>query len=450
MELTNLLINKNEYEKLFKVKLNYNFPSLKIDKDGIFTGEINNYDKYDKFKLVNNNYEYNLLNPDIEIERFIIENKIKQIKIDLKQNIVEPLQNHSCFIYPEIIRKNNIIYDTLYLTNYLLKHIYYIIMTMIIYNTNEEMIKQNTFLISLKEVNGFYKIKNIIDDNKFIRLIYLVKKFINEYNLKKKQLKIKTEYYKLKEQNGVMHISITYEDIKFSYENSIINFEKLKGKINIVYIKDNEILTTPSYTIYFIKFFNKYYDNIKTIFPIFNRLENIYRLICLNTILDDFNIETRIDNTIYIDTYVSNILCSSSILLIPTKFIRILNTPIEPITNYIIKMYEISRKIQYIPLKIGTLYHAGIMIKTIKNEYYILEYIPTGNILRQIYPKISSVSIIENNCEWSIDNYFKLKQKNYNPERLKELMDIITFEEPYDLINNNCQDVKQKILDALL
>ena len=45
-----LSIPKPEYEKLFNVKAKYDFPSLKTDDDGIFTGETNEYDIFDKFK----------------------------------------------------------------------------------------------------------------------------------------------------------------------------------------------------------------------------------------------------------------------------------------------------------------------------------------------------------------------------------------------------------------
>ena len=124
-----LKIPKEKYIKLFQLdKLPYNFPSLKTDDDGIFTGETDEYDIFNTFKLVDDSYQYELKNPDIEIEKFIIDNKIKQIRIDLRQNLKGTFSNHQSYVYPVIIASNSAVYDTLYLTDYLLKHIYRILM----------------------------------------------------------------------------------------------------------------------------------------------------------------------------------------------------------------------------------------------------------------------------------------------------------------------------------
>jgi len=79
-------IPKEQYIQLFQLdKLPYDFPSLKTDDEGIFTGEIDEYDLFDTFKLNNGSYQYELKNPDTEIEQFIIGNKIKQMRIDLRR-----------------------------------------------------------------------------------------------------------------------------------------------------------------------------------------------------------------------------------------------------------------------------------------------------------------------------------------------------------------------------
>ena len=123
-----LCIPKDDYIKLFEVKASYDFPTLKTDDDGIFTGDADEYDIFDKFKLVDGNYQYELKNPDIEIERFIIENKIKQMRIDLRNNLTGTFSNHNSYVYPIIITSNSAVYDTLYLTDHLLKYIYRILM----------------------------------------------------------------------------------------------------------------------------------------------------------------------------------------------------------------------------------------------------------------------------------------------------------------------------------
>lgn len=444
-----LCIPKDDYMRLFNVKSLYDFPTLKTDEDGIFTGEIDEYDIFDKFKLIDSSYQYELKNPDIEIERFIIENKIKQMRIDLRQNLKGAFINHKSYVYPIIVASNSAVYDTLYLTDYLLKHIYRILMAIIINGADEELIKQETYMISMREIEGTYKVLNIEFHYGFMRLIDMISNFVRDNNLKEKQTELNAEYMEFKKLNRTMSASISYEDIKYTLEDNILTFKKLKEKINIVCWKDDEYFEIPSYAKYLQQFFREYYDDIKNVFPIYNRLENIYRLCALNVVLDNFTTETEIHESIYVDTYPRSILCSGGIVLAPKNFIRTLPKPPTPITNKIIEICGIKRGLADAPISIGSLHHAGIMIKTSTNEYHIVEYGPSGGVLRKISPNISGLTMNEEGHNWTIDSCDKMRSNEYDPERVKTLMDIITYGQSYDLISNNCQDIKQKILDAL-
>jgi len=317
-------IRKEEYQRLFEVKAVYDFPSLKTDDDGIFTGETDTYDKFDNFKLADGNYQYELENPDIEIERFIIGNKIKQMRIDLRINQKGTFSNHHSYVYPMSIASNSAVYDTLYLTDYLLKHIYRILMAIIINGADEECIKQETYMISMREIEGTYKVSNIEFHYGFMRLIDMISNFVSDNNIKEKQAEITAEYLEFRKlENTQMSASISYEDIRYTLKDDVLTFKKLKEKINITCLKDDEYIEIPSFAKYLQQFFLEYYDDIKTIFPIYDRLENIYRLCALNVVMDNFTPETTIHNSVYIDTYPRSILCSGGVLLAPTNFINI-------------------------------------------------------------------------------------------------------------------------------
>ncbi len=444
-----LRIPKEYYEKLFEVKASYDFPTLKTDYDGIFTGETDEYDIFNRFTIVDGNYQYELENPDVEIERFIMENKIKQMRIDLRQHLKGLFGNHQSFVYPESIYSNSAVYDTLYLTDYLLKHMYRILMAIIINDADEECIKQETYMISLREIDGSYKVSSVEYQYGFLRLIDLISNFVRDYHLKEKQEEMEAEYLDFKKLNRTMSASISYEDIKYTLEDNLLTFKRLKEKINIVCCKDDEYFEIPSYATYLKQFFSEYYDDIKIAFPIYNRLENIYRLCALNVVLDNFTPETEIHESIYVDTYPRSILCSGGVLLAPKNFIRTLPKPQQPITNKVVEICGIKRGLADAPILIGSIHHAGIMIKTSTNEYHIVEYGPSGGVLRKINPNISGLTMNEEGHNWTIDSCDKMRSNEYDPERVKTLMDIITYGQSYDLISNNCQDIKQKILDAL-
>ena len=318
-----LCIPKDDYMRLFEVSASYNFPTLKTDDYGIFTGDADEYDVFDKFNLNNGNYQHELKNPDIEIEEFIIGNKIKQMRIDLRNHLKGTFCNHKCYVYPSIIASNSAVYDTLYLTDHLLKYIYRFMMAIIINSADEEYIKQETYMISMREIEGTYKVLNVEFHYGFMRLMDMISNFVRDNNLKDKQEELNAEYMEFKKLNRTMSASISYEDIKYTLEDYILTFKKLKEKINIVCCKDDEYYELPSYAKYLQQFFREYYDDIKNAFPIYNRLENIYRLCALNVILDNFTPETEIHESIYVDTYPRSILCSGGILLAPKNFIKI-------------------------------------------------------------------------------------------------------------------------------
>lgn len=444
-----LCIPKDDYIRLFEVKASYDFPTLKTDDDGIFTGETDEYDVFDKFKLVDSSYQHELKNPDIEIEHFIIGNKIKQMRIDLRNNLTGTFSNHKSYVYPIIIASNSAVYDTLYLTDHLLKYVYRMLMAIIINGADEEYIKQETYMISMREIEGTYKVLNIEFHYGFMRLIDMISNFVKDNNLKDKQEELNAEYMEFKKLNRTTSASISYEDIKYTLEYNILTFKKLKEKINVVCSKDDEYFELPSYAKYLQQFFRDYYDDIKNAFPIYNRLENIYRLCALNVVLDNFTPETEIHESIYVDTYPRSILCSGGVLLAPTNFIRTLPKPPQPITNKVVEICGIKRGLADAPISVGSIHHAGIMIKTSTNEYHIVEYGPSGGVLRKINPNISGLTMNEEGHNWTIDSCDKMRSNEYDPERVKKLMDIITYGQSYDLIANNCQDIKRKILDAL-
>jgi hypothetical protein len=445
-----LCIPKNDYMRLFKVKASYDFPTLKTDEDGIFTGEIDEYDIFNTFKLNNGSYQYELKNPDTEIEQFIIGNKIKQLRIDLRQHLKGTFSNHQSYVYPIIVASNSAVYDTLYLTDYFLKHIYRILMAIIINGADEELIKQETYMISMREIEGKYKVSNVEYNYGFLRLIDMISNFVSDNNLKNKREELRAEYMEFKKLNTIMSASINYEDIKYTLQDDILTFKKLEEKINITCWKDDEQqIKLPSYTKYLQQFFNEYYDNIKKTLPIYNRLENIYRLCALNVILDNFTTETKLNESIYVDTYPRSILCSGGIVLAPQNFIRTLPKPQQPITNKVVEICGIKRGLADAPISVGSLHHAGIMIKTSTNEYHIVEYGPSGGVLRKINPNISGLTMNEEGHNWTIDSCDKMRSNEYDPQRIKTLMDIIIYGQSYDLIAHNCQDIKRKILEAL-
>ena len=64
------------------------------------------------------------------------------MRIDLIQNLKGSFGDHKSYVYPLSIASNSAVYDTLYLTNHLLKYSYRVLMAIITNGVGEEYIKQ--------------------------------------------------------------------------------------------------------------------------------------------------------------------------------------------------------------------------------------------------------------------------------------------------------------------
>ena len=59
------------------------------------------------------------------------------MRIDLRQNLKGTFSNHKSYVYPLLIASNSAVYDTLYLTDHLLKYVYRMLMAIIINGADE-------------------------------------------------------------------------------------------------------------------------------------------------------------------------------------------------------------------------------------------------------------------------------------------------------------------------
>ena len=84
------------------------------------------------------------------------------------------------------------------------------------------------------------------------------------------------------------------------------------------------------------------------------------------------------------------------------------------------------------------------MIKTSTNEYYIVEYGPSGGVLRKINPNISGSSMNEEGHNWTIDSCDKMRSNEYDPERVKKLAKIHLSQDYIEMDKTNFKYLNEK------
>jgi hypothetical protein len=445
-------IPKEHYYKLFGLTNTYDFPSLLTDDTGLFTCDTIEYDKFDKFTIIDGKPIFaNIQLPDTDIEQFILSNKIKQIKIALLKTKAKIFETHDSYIYPEIVKTNSAVYDTFYLTDFLLKHIYRILMAFIIHNCDEEYLKENTYLIG-KPVDDLVKFSNIEYQYGFLMIIEYINRFIDINNLGEKQQEFKSEYLKFTQSSttSVMSATITYKTIKYKEEDGNYEFSHLKPDVRIECEnrETQEKKEIPSYAKYLIKFFDEYYDDIKKAFPIYNRLENIFRLCAINVMLDHFDAEIEMPETIYVDTYARSISLCGSGEVIPTYFVDIKmpkipsipykHLPVDPVVN--VKVAR--RALSALPMMSGAVAHSALIVETRSGGKQLIEYMGDGQVYVSDAPN-------SDQKEWTIQKVGETIPELYSVEDVRDIMKMHTESKQYNIYSHNCHLAQQRTRQTL-
>lgn len=475
-------IPTQHFKDLFQITTDYQFPSIQCDGNGIMTGNTtHNYALFENFKLVK--LDENRIGVrfyptdstkirDTDIEMFIMQNQINHIQLNLTSKDVQAdFASTQCMVYPEIIRHCPAVYDTLYITDYFLKYIYYIFVQIMIYEKSSFETKQKTFLIGIKQVDGLYKVSNLEGHAGFLKLLNTMQLFILKNKLKG-NIELKESYARYGESGNQLNIyinydKITYSAVKFDDNNLYVELQTLKADVNMGYKKDGRFEELPLFAKYIIQFCNEHYQDIKKAFPIFERLENIYRLCAMSGIinylkthedLEDFTIDQMpktVEECVLIDTYASSIMCFGGLVLTPRNFVKVpfrtnnsksVGAPVD--TN---RLLVIRRGLANAPVKVGSIAHSGIL-QIYNGKTYILEYGPNGVSQKEIQvPNIEQLEEFEVNGEkWSKQMIGNNIPQEYEPDALKKIMEKLTNARgEYNLINNNCHMAQESVRKAL-
>lgn len=118
-----------------------------------------------------------------------------------------------------------------------------------------------------------------------------------------------------------MKVNLNFPQMDYSLDERYLQFHTLTPNVNITYGNDE----VPFYLTFVKKFIEEHYQDIKTSFPIYNRLENIYRLCALVRFRqkDLEKIQIPSYNLVYTRTFPDKIMCCGGIKLVPKLFVKI-------------------------------------------------------------------------------------------------------------------------------
>jgi hypothetical protein len=324
LQRENTFILKDSYMKLFQLTLPlYDFPTLTIDEQGLITGKCKLYQKYDcfekDFRIINKPHE----ELDSELEKAIIENNITHLDIDLnKSSKGYPFfDSHDCSVYPELVKDIPVLYDTLYICDYYLKFIYGVLLKQLVLERTGEQVIFSNFLIAYRELEGKFTVSSINERTEFLKLLDSVKLFVSENSVYKDE--IRKSYEICRANDTQIIINLSYRNIEYTTDEHCLYFEPLVPNLKISYGQEQ----VPYYLTFVKKFIEKCYEDIKSAFPIYHRLENMYRLCGLMRFREkkeicDFHLDIPKYSCVFTRKFPDRIMCCGGVELAPKEFKR--------------------------------------------------------------------------------------------------------------------------------
>jgi hypothetical protein len=405
---------------------------------------------------------------DTEIYNLIINNNITKTYIDLKMSNRSTFKVYDTQFYPNSLN-HTAVYDTLFLTDYWLKFVHRIFTLVLLKETN---IKQNGYVIGLQPVNEKYHIASFGRYPTFMSLADGVKFYLESLNLSNETF----EKYKHQILNEKLSIWLDYNSIGFSYSDTpdgkCIDIQQIQMNVNV--LKGDNSIPEPDHIFTHIKtMLEANYHNIRMLFPIFGRLENIYRLVALNNIraiikaghikpneLTNITLNSDKPPAQFTEKVAFDVAGIGGINLSPRNIVGFTPRPLSflppPLPqNTVEKLYVIRRGLGGAPVKSGCLAHSGLLLKTHDGNHHIVEYGTNHENKNEVILKrveLGNTNVAEFRDEtykWSKQVTGVNLDRKLTPEDIKSVMEDVTKTNNYNLKNWNCHMAQEKTRTAL-
>jgi len=441
-------IPPNIFTEMFP-KCIYTFPWLEKDADGFITNiEKNKYADYSYFDLsgiVCHNPCQTMRDPELED----CLKSVSNLEIDLRKEPTDgPLyKTNQCWIFPESIR-GTAAYDVLYYADYLFKFFWRAVERVILRGNPIESVGSDDFLLSRvpSSIDGLYHTMKASNQTGFVS----IRNMIHLFALKNKN-KI-TGWREAHFQYGqrTFIANLQFPNIEYGKDEQGIYIAPLKPNIQV---QELDGTTHPENGPGFVlkEFFETNYDAIKKTFPIYLRLERIYKIMVSKRILTgqmevvDGSVKNQL---VYVENHIDSIACHGGIKLQPKKWIPVVIpqrqfTPpssISPISEVVVNVKVARRPLENTPFSSGAIAHSALVLETNKGRKILLEYMDDSKVYMKDFQQTS---------EWKLQEKGAKPDRELSPEAIKEVMEYQTKNTKYNFQNHNCHCAQEKTRRAI-
>jgi hypothetical protein len=441
-------IPEHLFAKMFP-QCTYTFPWLDKDEYGfIKNSKTAVYADYSQFEVENGSFKV-LHDPRETVRDRELEDAaqgLTSVLFDLKLDSNDPplFKTNQCWVSPSSIR-GTAVYDVLYYADYLFKLIWRYLSHIVFEGKPFHTVGFDFFLLAREAKDGFYHVAHTRGHPGFAALGNAVQLFF----LKNKKDRL-SEWRESYEQYGrsTFKANLQFPDIEYSVSGSQVYIAPLKPVVLLSNVDDSPYPENgPGWV--FKTFFEDYYDKIKAAFPIYFRLERLYKIILVNRImggLTDSSVSSEL--LTYIENHVDNIAFHGGIRLQPQSWKptrmppRVPAFPTFPDSEHV-KVVKVARKpLSFLPVAVGAIAHSGLVLETNTGRTFLLDYNRDTNV------QLKEVSYSELS-DWKIQEKGEILDQALTAEQIKEVMVGQTSSRSYNVHEHNCHLAQQRTRQAL-
>lgn len=371
---------------------------------------------------------------------------VSNLEIDLRKEPTDgPLyKTNQCWIYPESIRGSPA-YDVLYYADYLFKFFFRGFERVILRGEPIESVGTDDFLLSrVPADDGLYHTMRASNCDAFIGLRNIIRLFT---------LKNKAKIDGWREAHAqygrrTFIANLQFPNIEYGKDEEGIYIAHLKPHIQIQELDGNPS-NSPAFV--FKEFFETHYEAIKKSFPIYARLERIYKIMLCNRILTGQmgDPEPEKNELVYIENHVDSIACHGGIKLQPNFWTPVVIPPrkftpppqISATSNVVVNVKVARRPLELAPVGLGSVAHSALILETREGRKMLLEYMGDSQVhMKDFQP---------DGYDWKVQEQGQALDKQMTLEEIRSIMESQVRTEKYNIHSHNCHLAQEKTRRAI-
>jgi len=426
----------------------YNLPWLEKDADGHIKNLEPHNAKYADYSFFDVSgvvcYDPHKTVRDPELEDCL--KGVSNVEIDLRKEPTDgPLyKTNQCWIFPVSIR-GSAAYDVLYYTDYLFKFLFRGFERVILRGEPLDTVGTDDFLISrIPAEDGLHHTARADKLDGFVGL----RNIIHLFALKNKDKLAGWREAHAQYGQRTFIANLEYPKIDYGQDDQGIYIAPLKPNIKIQEL-DGTFENSPASL--FKQFFENHYEAIKKSFPIYARLERLYKIVLCNLIMSGKHVEPcgpEKNQLVYIENHQDSIACHGGIKLQPQIWTPVVIPPrkipppqISVTSNDVVNVKVARRPLEHAPLAAGSVAHSALILETRDGSKMLLEYMGDSQVhMKDFQP---------DGYDWKVQEQGQALDRQMTPDEIRSIMESQVRLGKYNIHEWNCHLAQEKTRRAL-